>query len=289
VISSVAEYADEGGASDAFGILTDAIAGEGGVVVKVAPAIGDEAALHTDTTNVLGYETSRSTLTFRSGRFIGSVEVLGPSHDEVADATMEALGARLLHYVDTADASDATVLTDKALTLDAPAAHYIERYDVLDGDLLRFWNETETQYADRAESYKDAIRVFRQDQGFPDGDNELNEVPRFSVSVFLFPDAETASAWVADVPSRRGVEPVDGAKQFGDESLTVAEAYEWQGVSRTGFRTYIRVGSIVANPTIDGPDPLDLTVLEDLAAVQAECLVAGSCQGPAPVPPELLP
>jgi hypothetical protein len=202
---------------------------------------------------------------------------------------MEALGQRLLERIETATASDATDLTRQALTLDLPAQHYIERYDVLDGDVLRLWEETEEQFATRSATYKDTTRAFRQDQAFPDGDKPLNEVPRFSVSVFQFPDPEQASAWLGRVPGRRGVVPMEGVRQFGDESMTVAEAYDWQGVSRTGYRIYIRVGSTIASPTIDGPETLELAVLEDLAAVQTECLVAGSCDGPAPVPVELMP
>lgn len=289
VISTVGEYRDEDGAIAAFDVLTDAIAGEDARAGEEPPAIGEQTALHTDTTDVLAYETARSTLTFRSGRYLGSVEVIGPADDDVGVATMEALGQRLADRIEIASASQATVLSHLALSLDLPAQHYIERYDVLDGDVLRFWDETDATFAKRAATYQGVTRVYRQDQAIPDGDKRLNQVPRFSVSVHLFPDAEAASAWLAGVPSRRGLVPLEGVRQFGEESLTVAEAYELQGISRTGFRIYIRVGSIVATPTIDGPEGLELAVLEDLAALQAECLVAGSCVAPPAVPAELLP
>jgi len=289
VISSVGEYGDEEGATTAFDALTTAIADEGARAVDEPPAIGEQTALHTDTTDVLSYDTSRSTLTFRSGRYVGSVDVAGPADDEIPVATMETLGQRLAKRIEVADSKQATDLSRITLKLDLPAEDYIERYDVLDGDVLRTWGETESAYATRAESLKDIERMFRRDEGLPDDDKPLNEVPRFSVSLFQFSDPDTASAWVRGVPARRNVVPVVGARQFGDESLTVAEAYEWDGTSRTGFRIYIRLGSIVANPTIDGPDAPELSVLEGLAALQEQCLVAGSCPSPVAVPAELLP
>jgi len=289
VISAVGDYGDEAGAAAAFEALTGAIAKEA-VAVDPAPEIGDEAALHTDYTRVLSYSTSRSTLTFRSGQFVGRVEVLGPGDARQVDrSTVEALGQRLVERIDGATASDGVALSGLTLELDAPATNFIERYDVLDGDVLRFWDDTDSSFATRSATYKTTNRVFRQDQSIPDGDKPMNEVPRFSVSTYQFADADAASAWLADVPSRRGLEPIKGAKEFGDESLTFAETYEWSGTSRTGYRVYIRVGPIVAAPTIDGPGSPDISVLEALAEAQTECLVNGSCDGPAPVPQELLP
>jgi len=288
VISSVGDYADEDGAASAFGTLTGLIGNDlGAVAAEDAPSIGDEAALINDTTNVLSYETSRSTLIFRSGHYVGTVDVLGPAHDEIPVATVEAVGQRFLDRISAAAASPAMPLSREALALDAPAAHFIERYDVLDGDVLRLWDESDADFATRAATYS-ASDAFRRDEAIPDGDKALNEVWRFAVYAYRFADPEQASAWLAGVPSRRGLTPIESARTFGDESLTFAEAYEWQGVSRTGYRTYIRVGSTVVAVTIDGPDGGQLDTVESLAELQTECLTAGVCDS-APVPVELLP
>jgi outer membrane protein assembly factor BamB len=288
VSSSVAEYASEDGASAAFGLLRAADDLPNVTPLEGVAEIGDESAAYRDTSNLLDLQGDRQTLIFRLGRFIAAVEILADGPPVTDIATLERLGRRFKERITDVRASDEVGVAHLALALDVAVPFNSHRYDLLRGDVLALYAETPEQRASREAGFVGRTDVLSLDQPIPREDLPLSEVPRYSTTVSRFEDEEAATAWLADVPTRRQLEPLADAMGFGDESLTFAEERQEEGVTRRGFRVYVRVGSVIAAPRLDGPDAPALETVEALASIQTRCLEVGACPAPAPVPAPLI-
>jgi outer membrane protein assembly factor BamB len=285
-VSTVAEYADEDGAGAAFDLLTNIDDVPGVRELDDIADIVDESAAHRDTSSLLTVDGSRITVMFRIGNFIGTIRVY--EIDPVDHDLLEALAERTVERIEQVLDGELGGLSHLVLRLDIAVSPFIERYDLLDDDFLPFWDESEDERDERAEGWEDRTDSYRLDQAIPLDSRELQEVPRYAVIIIRFEDEDAAADFLAGVLDQRETRPLDDGAEFGDESLTFAEEFDWLGVTRVGFRIFARVGDSVVNMTIDAPDAgPDLDILEELMDLQLECLDAGACPAQ-PIPSGLL-
>jgi outer membrane protein assembly factor BamB len=286
VISSVAEYTTPEGASAALELLTTPNGVEGVSDVDVL-GIGDETVAQRDTRGVLFVEDERRTLTFRLGRYLGTVQVDGGgvrSPEVYEAATLEALGQLLAGRIEQAVEQDDPGLAPLVPRMAVPVVPFIDRYDVLGGDVLPYFAEDDEERADRAAGFEGRLDVYRLDQSIPWGDRSLNEVPHYMATLSRFLDEAAAAAYLEAVPARRDLEPLPDVPTFGEQSLAFEERYEWLGVTRLGYRIYARVGALVATVTLDAQTQPPLEAVETLAAEHVRCITGGGCEQPVPVP-----
>jgi outer membrane protein assembly factor BamB len=285
VISMVGAYDDESSARQAFQLLTDASDIESVTVLDGTAEIGDESTIHQDRINIMREPSDRITLTFRMDSFIGTVEAAdSPFGVEV----IEELGQMMADRIDTVRERDQPGLSSLALRLDIAASPFIERYDLLDGDVLAQWLETPQERDERMQDYQGRSTIFRLDQSIPLAGRQLNETPRYNVTLGQFETEELASEFLTTRSDALGVGTIRNDVELGDETLTFPNNYDWLDEARSGFRLYIRVGSIVASMAIDGIVSPGLETLNELAALQTACLEAGACPDPAPLPAGLV-
>jgi outer membrane protein assembly factor BamB len=288
IASSVGIYADASGASDAFQLLTETSGRPDVEEIELTESIGNESIFSQDTTTVLSSDDNRLILTFHIDNFIASVSVFTVIPGTQDPQPVVALAQRLAERIERVRSGDQLGLSALALHLENSVSPIVERYDKLAGDVITYYDDTADARSEREETLADRTDVFRLDQLVPVTGLDLNQVPRYNVSLFQFKTSDAASEFVASVASDRGEEPISTAQVFGDESVTIPADYEWDGVSRLGFRIYLRVGSIVATLAIDATVTPDLDALQELATLQTDCLEAEACPDTARIPTELL-
>jgi outer membrane protein assembly factor BamB len=285
VISMIGAYDDESSARQAFQLLTDASDIESVTLLDGTARIGDESTIHQDQITIMREPSDRITLTFRMESFIGTVEA---ADSPFGVEMIEELGQMLADRIDAGRERDQPGLSSLALRLDIAASPFIERYDLLDGDILAQWLETPQERDERMQEYQGRSAIFRLDQSIPLAGRQQNETPRYNATLSQFETEELASEFLTTRSAWLGVGTIRNDVEFGDETLTFPNNYDWLDEERSGFRIYIQIGSIVASMAIDGIVSPNLETLNELAALQTACLEAGACPDPAPLPAGLL-
>ena len=247
-------------------------------------------------------------LEFRSGCLVVSLSLFnyGDAAAEPEEDVIERLGERLVARADDVVAGRTPGLDALALNLQ-PNSDVLSRsfvfYAMLDGEAVREWDETDEDFADREETWRELgfASALRSDTPIPSGEDTPADDLRHFNTLLQFPDEETASAYLQGVADRFAGSPlylevteIAAAPALGDESVALALTRETDGVRWDLNEFFVRVGDIVTVSWIERPDAslegpeVALEPLAELAEAQVACLVAGGACPSVPVPAGLL-
>jgi hypothetical protein len=293
--TTVTEYATEDGATAGFDYLereTEAL----DVIHPVAQdlpvaTIGDEtdlthySAITTDTN--LPYQELN--LTFRVGNLVGDVYYQDFTNQMPDTAEVEALAEKLKARFEQVAAEGAPGLSSQIIR--AEAATDYDGYQVLDGNVIPAVGESAAAITAAREYLGEATIVYSVQQ-------PLGDAPYLAVWLYQFPSAESAAAWLAGDPTAPMTLPdgsyvdvveVADAATIGEESRVYSYGYPIdEETTSLGYAIFTRVGDTVARVQIDSLPDVPLSVVQELADVQAMCLESGDCLYPVVNPAPLL-
>ena len=300
-------FADAEGAVAGYQLLTD----ESGVPeaedVDGATAYGDASELTRssgDEDPGTGQPFHELELEFRRDCLVVSVSLFAYGADaaEPEVRVIERLGELLVASVDDVLAGRTPGLDALALDLQT-GADLLSRsfvfYTMLDGEAVREWNETDEEFADRRDTWRQLgfVNALRSDTPIPAGEETLDDDLRHVNTLIQFPDEATASAYMQGVDDRFAGNPnyvavteIEAAPALGDESMSLALTREMDGAHWTLNELFVRVGDVVTVSWIErpeaGPDGPEVGVepLAELAAAQVSCILAGGDCPSGPVP-----
>ena len=300
-------FADAEGAVAGYQLLTD----ESGVPeakdIDSVVTFGDASELTRssgDEDPGTGQPFHELELEFRRGCLVVSVSLFtyGADAAEPQVRVIERLGELLVARVDDVLAGRTPGLDALALDLQT-GTDLLSRsfvfYAMLDGEAVREWNETDEEFADRRETWRQLgfVSALRSDTPIPAGKETPDEDLRHFNTLIQFPDEATASAYMQGVGARFAGNPnyvevteIEVAPALGDESMALALTRETDGVRWTLSERFVRVVDVVTVSWIEraeaGPFGTEVGVepLAELAAAQVTCLMAGGDCPAAPVP-----
>jgi hypothetical protein len=253
--------------------------------------------LHTHTIPETGKEARQLQLGFRLDRVIAGVAIVDFTGRTPLIGQIETLASALLPKVEAGLAGATPNLGHRLLTMEivSPAGTN-DGYLRVAGETFPYFNDTPEMTADRAAVFGDATDIYLTQQRIPLGTDSRADDTFYQTHLVRFADEASASAWLRDVPDLieasvlyDQVETVE-APDFGDE--TIAVTYRWRdqptlGADVLAHRVFVRVGSLVASVRLEAAAGVPPAAVEELAAAQTECLIAGACEERAPVPSAL--
>jgi hypothetical protein len=303
VSSYVTEYADADGAAAGFAELEDETNIADSEDIPGTRTIGDqsEITLVQATTTDAGDPYRSLDLTFQIGNLIGGVTIADFTGGEPEVEEVEALADTLLERIEEVrDAEEGDGLSGQVLRFAGDGVDtFYDRYQRLDGETFRFFNETDADLASRGQSHSESgfTDTYNVGQAIGTGAAASDDYVFFAVILHRFASEAEASAWIQETPAAFAASPgsfedvavISDLDPIGDESAAVEYRFgRTADVETAGYAIYVRVGAVVATVQVDAPSDLSRATVESLAAAQADCLSAGACLDPAPVPDEWL-
>lgn len=307
-------FADEPGAAVGYEVITDEsqmdspgdIAGTGsdlGEASEISLYLTGEDAIFGLPATELELEILRGRLVLELRTIDYDPETAGtgnPSAEELAK--LEALGERLIARADAALAGDSPRLTPLTFRIDSdvPYDPYV-LYTLLDGDPIREAEETDDEAFDaRVQGQLDrgSTAVLRQEQLL----REATEDTPAIFATFEVVKAKSTRAARADMTSLvdrlNDLEAIDAevaeTPDLGDEALVVAiVGTDENGDATLYHQLVVRDGPLIASlairevPLTGASVVLSAAAIAELGPAVADCLAAGACDGPVPMPEEL--
>lgn len=235
-------------------------------------------------------------LTFRIDNLVAGVSIhdfTGATPDRaIAEALVDVFRDRIEEVLD----DGAPGLSIMALHLERDDLPPMSegRYGLLDGIADQSALETDAVFGLRIESYRDAEAIYFSRQTIPAGADAPDDIYSYILRLYQFPDDEAAADWLvtlpavlADTPNHFDVAIRDDAPAYGDESLAIAYAETLvNGETVVSDRIAARVGNVVIDIGFRGA-MLPAGIAEVVIEVQIECVEAGICVDPVPVPADL--
>jgi hypothetical protein len=286
ILTSVFEFTDASTAAAAFAPMAELL-GRDAPAISAATSVGDESRLIHGAAPELNVNDEIS-LTFRIGRLIAYVamrdDVGHPEQDEV-----ETLAATLLDRIRMVEISGGPDLSRYVLRFpdEIVMTGPFEGYNLLAGnvvvrnagykDVYLPLLATAAAGAGALEGY-DLSNALVMDGGGWAGDH--------GSTVYRFPDAVAAAAWLHALPSRLATTTardlrVSAAPGIGDEAFVATYRSAPTDIIQDHRIDAVRVGPLVA--ILIGTQVAAETARQLLTA-QASCLAAGGCAGPIAVP-----
>ncbi|HEY8446774.1 MAG TPA: SH3 domain-containing protein [Thermomicrobiales bacterium] len=286
ITSFITEYADSDGAAIDFILLQNASVEAGHTDVPGTRTFADISRISrvSDSDPDTGEEYAALDLVFRHGRLIAGVSIVDFNGEEPTIAEIEALAEILLERIE-AGSQDAEPGLSDAVLRPAPASgsafgYTAEYYERVHGEAVPLFSESEEEAEERDERHAAAgiTDIYRLEAESDDGSYA------YSATLARFADAESAGAWLQETPDRLAADPgplaaitAMSGTTIGDESLTFSYEYPLDGVAARGYLIVARVDAQVATIRLDALPEAPLSAVEELAAVQVDCLAAGSC------------
>lgn len=264
-----------------------------------APAIGDDSHfVRYQSVSRDGEPYQAIGVTFRSAATVAIVtsadfNLLKPAADNT-----EPLGRSQLAKLQPDVREDDPNLGDLVLRLDGPGVvTRSDEYGRLDGVTFPNYSESADDLERRNGRYGAALDVYGVGQAIAAGSAATTDDVRYSTLLYRFADDDAAKAWLQDGVARVAGSPnivaataVNGAATLGETSLTIAIATARGGAGTAhGYVIDTQVGAQVAQLQLIGIPGVPPAVVEDLARMQAACLLAGACLERAAVPADLPP
>ena len=313
--SRIHEFEDAAGAADYLSRTTTAeLQPDSEVTTIDAPfALGESTVIvdeifHDPVTNTDYYD---SYVAFQSGNlfvaigFFRIVEVAAtpvaspavvtdPSPSAATFAELESFGERQLARIDSVRTAGAPDLPNLVLRVGADpraaATFYSEGYRLLNGEVPRYYGGFKDDILADPAVTTGAVAVYELEEAFQTETSEAYLLVR----LYAFPDEVTATEFMASRPEtlatggfalashaapEAGSELLPGeATDLGDESLAFSFVRAFtDGARFEGYEVFVRVGSIVAAVSLEGPPEMPLEQVADIAVAQAACLEAGAC------------
>ena len=294
--SVIYEYADAEGAATAYDLNRNY---EGVTVGKVeisepSQSYGDAsyATRLVATTPTDGEPVDQIDLVLRRGNIVASAGLIAlwrgddlvttAALPDNANSVVEKMAERLLERIDTVLAGDAPGLSNRTLRLggdDIPIAFATEGYRRLDGDDPAYYNGFEDDFPGPDGRFDAVTSAYELNQGL-----QMEGDPYYVVRLLVFPDANGAADYVADVraaglsPAGTPAEELAGATQHGDSSWTVAYSAEPEpGVRVEGIAVFAHLGETALMLLWEGASAPAPELVRELATAQISCLTADTC------------
>jgi len=298
-------FEDAAGAEAALAVITDESQMANVVDIEDAgTGIGDESEL-----SVIQHETNATELELeiRYDRLVLAVSTLdvenqitAPAIDPDDLARLTALGERLVERADTALNGETSKLTPMVLRLESDVTIIpYTAYTMLDGDPIRRVEETEENYSNRVDRWRQQgfTDHVRSEQPLRDEGNSAGQL-LFSPQVFQFEDEQAATSYMAGREEFFDANPnteaaVIDAPELGDQSVMISETGDANGVSQERKILVVRVGDIVTSTLIELVDApmmtpeISVELLIEIGEAHVDCMEAGACDGALPMPDEL--
>lgn len=312
VVSSVVEYATAEAAQAQFAAAAD----QDGDPIAGAATVGDESRFSRGE-GVAGETEApfRSlTLGFRQDRIVVRVVIADLGGGEPDQATAETIAAVLQARAAAVIAGDAVALAPTALRPDLGRVQnpgdLLQTYEVLDGQVVDVYGQSDDERAQRAGVYGGTSDVYASSfiarRGNGAGRDDATPQPggvaatpgaggagdggsiSYGVTTFVFPDDDAATAWLGGVGARLDQDvgylvlaPVNDGTVFGNGTATYRFQRQIGEETVGGHGVYVRVGARVFVLEAAGRPEVSLAEVESLVADQVVCLEAGVCPGAA--------
>jgi hypothetical protein len=270
--SSIVEFEDEAGAASAYAVLADTAAMPDSIDISDQVASGFAAEANVSPS--AGFAPVAGVVAIRQeGKYIGTV-VIAPSSGGTA---VSPLIDRLTEKISILSTDGGPDLGRRALRLNgetvaADRGYYIIGY----GAALRQVTQVDEEFERFEARYEGALNGYSQRTSVTTGDGTRLQLRTIVMS---FETDEEASAWLQDAVERQGqlTSPdlivVDEEFQtVGDESISLTYALSGgNGVRQATIRTGSNV-AVIDIVNVERADVPGRILLDDLAAVQADCL-----------------
>lgn len=290
--------------SFAFGVDEEIIAvdediavGDGARLVEIS-GVDDETG---------GDAIETLVLFFQSGQIVGEVSLWdirrdGERRDEPEVEEVAALAEATIERIDAALDGDAPGLGAQAVRLvddDLEITTRRDLYTVIDGEVIARYGESEREAEARAEwgAHDGIVDAYLVEQGVVTGRELKLSDPYVYAFLYRFEDEAAASDWLEDEafagfeedPGFTIFERIDDVEPVGDDLAAAAYVFETaDGRSLGGHTVAVRVGDVVVRFAVESGDGVGLEPVLELAEIQADCLNAGACEGPAALPDGLV-
>jgi len=221
---------------------------------------------------------------------------------------LEAAGRRQLERQEAVTAGGAPNLPDLLLRVGddplAATADYTEGYRLLDGEIPPYYGDRDDDLSGDPAATAGADAVYELEELFRVGEDPGPDDHYLANRLYRFPDAAAATAFLdgrEEALATGGTKRATGAgpattedllpgeaTDLGDQSLAFSFVRDFDGEQFMGYEVFVRVGSMVATVSLEGPPDQSLELVAEIAAAQADCLAAGACPDAFPVPEAFL-
>jgi hypothetical protein len=278
--------------------------------VEDAPELGDQSELTRTTGGATATTNPFESLdyTFRVDNFTAGVTITDFTGEDVDQDQIADLADLVLERIHTAVEDETPEFFRTVLRLEpgelATTQVASESYQLIDGDVLRFSNESEVGVANRAEFWRenDVESVYGY-QGYfqPNGETDSNRSLSILTRLYTFGDEEAAEAFVTTAiedstensEGFENVERLDDVPDFEGDGVGSASALSYDlrltdDLVSSGFRYWMSIDSAVVSIQLDIVDGPDEDAVVDLVQAQIDCVGKDSPCEPVTVTEDLL-
>jgi hypothetical protein len=292
----IVAYADAAGAAEGFSRIPDTYETGPAQPVAGSEQIGDETRLARVEARdpQAGTPSQELALGFRRDRLTARILLRDWTGEEPQVAVVEALAARLLERIEAVLQDGGPGLSLRVLRIEPlENAIHTDSYLRLDGEDVRSTYESPADLAARVSGYAGATDVYTNETEIATDDRGYTL--GFGADLYAFSDADGASAWLREEPTRvkQGVDVTvfaieDQNAGIGDEAITITMARDYDHDGMEVIHTsalLFRIGAEVAAIRLSRTNtPPPMSAVTELAADQAACLAAADCLRPQPAP-----